>query len=185
MKSITHYALIAFAAGMTTIVACGGGDEPKFHTPSPATPSVPPTVTPTPSGTATTASGATATGDSGAAKPAAGAAGVSDEVLAKGATVYKEYCQTCHMAGGEGTPGVFPPLAESEFLKDKAKSLDAILNGLQGEITVKGQKYNNVMVKLPANYDNEAASAVINYAVQRFAAGAWTTTPDEVAKTRK
>ncbi|MBL7987385.1 MAG: cytochrome c [Chlorobi bacterium] len=184
MKSISHYALIAFAAGMTTIVACGGGDEPKFHTPSPATPSVPPSVTPTPSGTEAPATAAT-TGDSGAAKPAAGAAGVSDAVLAKGAEVYKEYCQTCHMAGGEGTPGVFPPLAGSDFLKDKTKSLDAILNGLQGEITVKGQKYNNVMVKLPPNYDNEAASAVINYAVQRFAAAAWTTTPDEVAKTRK
>jgi len=174
MKSISHYALFAFAAGMAMIVACGGGDEPKFHTPSPATPSVTPTVTPAPSGTpaAATQAPATTAGGDAAAKPAA--AGVSDEVLAKGATVYKEYCQTCHQAGGEGTAGVFPPLANSDFLKDKAKSLDAILNGLQGEISVNGQ-----------NYDNEAAAAVINYAVQRFGGGAWTTSTDEVAKTRK
>ncbi|MBK8910125.1 MAG: cytochrome c [Chlorobi bacterium] len=185
MKTISHYALIAFAASMTAIVACGGGEEPKFHTPSPATPSVQPTVTPTPSAPAGAQPPAAAGDQNAAAKPAEGAAGVSDEVLAKGATVYKEYCQTCHQAGGEGTAGVFPPLANSDFLKDKAKSLDAILNGLQGEITVNGQKYNNVMVKLPSNYDNEAASAVINYAVQRFGGGAWTTTADEVAKTRK
>lgn len=181
MKSISHYALIAFAAGMTVIVACGGGEEPKFHTPSPATPSVPPTTTPTPSGTQPPAT----TGTDATAKPSGSTSGVSDEVLAKGASVYKEYCQTCHQAGGEGTAGVFPPLAESDFLKDKEKAMDAILNGLQGEITVKGQKYNNVMVKLPSNYDNEAASAVINYTVQRFGSGAWTTTADEVAKVRK
>jgi hypothetical protein len=35
--------------------------------------------------------------------------------------------------------------------------------GLKGEITVNGQKYNNVMVALPAKYTDADAAAVITY----------------------
>ena len=43
-------------------------------------------------------------------------------------------------------PGVFPPLAKSDYLMaDKARAIRGVIKGQSGEITVNGQKYNGVM----------------------------------------
>lgn len=58
--------------------------------------------------------------------------------------------------------GVFPPLANSDYLvKNKERSIHAIKFGQEGEITVNGTVYNNVM---PAQglSDQEVAD-VMNY----------------------
>ena len=36
--------------------------------------------------------------------------------LLDGEEIYMTRCLSCHMANGEGVPGVFPPLAESEYV---------------------------------------------------------------------
>lgn len=60
--------------------------------------------------------------------------------------LYRQHCAICHQVEGQGVPGVFPPLAGSDFLKSKREqALRAPLEGLSGEITVNGAKYNGAM----------------------------------------
>ncbi len=43
-------------------------------------------------------------------------------------------------------PGVYPPLAKSDFLmNDTERAIRVLLEGLQGPITVNGQTFNGVM----------------------------------------
>jgi len=81
---------------------------------------------------------------------------------ARGKETYTEICMTCHLANGKGTPGAFPPLADSDYLsKPKSEIIHSVKYGLSGEITVNGQKYNNVMPS-PGLSDKEIAD-VLNY----------------------
>jgi mono/diheme cytochrome c family protein len=80
----------------------------------------------------------------------------------KGEQIYVAKCEVCHQKNGEGISGSFPPLAKSDFLlNDKSKALSAILNGLDGEITVNGEKYNTLM---PAfEFTDEESTDIMNY----------------------
>ena len=69
-----------------------------------------------------------------------------EERIAAGMRIYNQNCAACHQANGQGVTGVFPPLADSDWLKaDKERSISAVLTGLAGEITVNGKRYNGVM----------------------------------------
>ncbi|WP_018461489.1 c-type cytochrome [Thermus oshimai] len=86
---------------------------------------------------------------------------------ADGAKVYGQYCATCHQAKGQGMPGAFPPLAGHvpEILAKKDGRdylIRVVLYGLQGEIQVKGAKYNGAMPSWAQLKDEEIA-AVLNY----------------------
>ena len=85
--------------------------------------------------------------------------------IAKGEKVYKAYCQTCHQANGQGLSTVYPPLAGSDYIKSKPKKeiIKSVTNGLKGEITVNGKKFNGVMVPLPKNYTDDDAANVLTY----------------------
>jgi len=86
----------------------------------------------------------------------------------RGKEVYTTYCVTCHMEAGNSTPGVYPPLAKSDFLKKPIDTLiDVILQGQTGEIVVNDTTYNGQM--LPLNYlTDEQISDVLNYARNSF-----------------
>jgi len=57
-------------------------------------------------------------------------------------------CFACHQAEGQGIPNAFPPLAKSDYLNaDVDRAISAVINGLTGEITVNGKKYNSVMTR--------------------------------------
>jgi mono/diheme cytochrome c family protein len=88
-----------------------------------------------------------------------------EQSVKRGEEVYNANCITCHMQKGEGMEGAYPPLAKADFIaKDKTgkQSIGAILNGLSGEITVNGKKYN---VPMPAqNYlTDQQIADVLNY----------------------
>src|SRR5687768_16422856 len=75
---------------------------------------------------------------------------IQEDALAKsikeGKTLYASYCSMCHQPEGQGIAGAFPPLAKSDYLMaDTKRAIGVVKNGLQGEVTVNGQKYNNVM----------------------------------------
>ncbi len=77
-----------------------------------------------------------------------------------GERVFSANCIACHQASGQGVPGVFPPLAESDFLNaDKTRAIGIVVNGLQGEVTVNGKKFNNVMPRLGLS-DEDIASVL-------------------------
>ncbi|SNZ01452.1 copper-containing nitrite reductase [Flagellimonas pacifica] len=84
------------------------------------------------------------------------------EKMESGKQIYAKTCFACHQANGEGIPNAFPPLAESDYLNaDVNRTIDIVLNGKTGEITVNGQKYNSVMTKQAIS--NEEVADVLTY----------------------
>ena len=49
-------------------------------------------------------------------------------VMEKGKRVYTQLCFACHQGEGQGLPGVFPPLAKSDYLMaDKTRATDSTI----------------------------------------------------------
>jgi len=93
-------------------------------------------------------------------------------------------CTACHQATGLGLPGVFPPLAESEWVNGPAENLIRIqLRGLMGKITVKGKEYNSVMPPNAAMTDQQIAD-VLTYVRSNFGNKAEAVTPAMVTALR-
>jgi mono/diheme cytochrome c family protein len=110
-----------------------------------------------------------------------------EQSIKRGEEVYTANCLTCHMQKGEGMEGAYPPLAKADFItKDKTgkKSIGVILNGLSGEITVNGKKYN---VPMPAqNYlTDQQIADVLNYVRNNWGNKAKAITEDMVKAERK
>jgi mono/diheme cytochrome c family protein len=85
------------------------------------------------------------------------------ESILRGEKVYIANCQSCHMPAGEGIPGVFPPLAKSDYLmKDQKRAIRSVLHGVSGEITVNGQLYSMEMPGQEHLTDQEVAD-VLNF----------------------
>lgn len=84
-----------------------------------------------------------------------------------GEGVYSGFCMRCHLSQGEGVEGIYPPLADSNWLSEKrAKSIKAVKYGLKGEIEVNGKTYNNNMTSMGLT-DREVAD-VMNYIMNNF-----------------
>ena len=99
-----------------------------------------------------------------------------------GDVVYKKTCITCHQANGEGLPNTYPPLAKSDFISDKEKTIAQVIKGYSGELTVNGKKYNSAMPAQQLN--DEEVAAVLTYVYGNFGNGGTTVTPDEVKAVR-
>ncbi len=105
------------------------------------------------------------------------------ERIEAGKVLFSMICAACHQPTGQGIPARFPPLARSDFLNaDKHRALKIVLNGLQGEVTVNGQRFNNSMPKLPLN-DEQVANA-LTYVYNSFGNSGKEVTPAEVAAAR-
>ena len=90
-----------------------------------------------------------------------------EALLSKGKFVYQAQCQVCHRVDGKGIEGKIPPLAESEFLNNHIeKGIDIVLNGLEGEIEVNGQKYDSRMPKL--DLSEEEVASVLSYVLNKW-----------------
>ena len=78
-----------------------------------------------------------------------------------GAVVYASKCAACHQASGLGIPGVFPPLAGSEWVAGSDKVLVQIpLHGVAGSIGVKGVTYQGAMPSFSTLSDEEIAAVL-------------------------
>ncbi len=100
--------------------------------------------------------------DSAVAVHAAEASSQSlDERIANGGKIFSAHCAACHQANGQGLPGAFPPLAESDYLAaGTGVAVAAVLNGLSGPLTVNGTDYNAVMPSLSYLSDSDVADVV-------------------------
>src|SRR5437660_10489678 len=66
----------------------------------------------------------------------------------RGKKIFSANCQTCHQANGLGVAGQYPPLAGSEFTTGGSRRPAMIvLKGLQGPVTVKGQKFGAAVMQ--------------------------------------
>ncbi|WP_179334265.1 copper-containing nitrite reductase [Winogradskyella costae] len=80
-----------------------------------------------------------------------------EEQMEFGKQIYMQNCFACHQNEGQGIPNAFPPLAKSDYLNANVdRAIGVVVNGLSGEITVNGNKYNSVMTKQMISSDDVA-----------------------------
>ncbi len=113
-----------------------------------------------------------------------GGAPASKEVrIERGRRVFQMACFACHQMDGKGLPGVFPPLAGSDFLKaDKARAIRVPLKGLSGAITVNGKPFNNIMPAQP--FTDQQLADVLTYVMNSWGNDFGTVSRDEVKAAR-
>jgi mono/diheme cytochrome c family protein len=86
-----------------------------------------------------------------------------------GGQIFASKCAACHQATGLGIPGVFPPLAGSEWVLGSDKVLVQIpLHGITGALQVKGASYHGTMPPFNTLSDAEIA-AVLTYVRSHWA----------------
>ena len=106
-----------------------------------------------------------------------------EQSINDGKAIFARTCLACHQSEGQGIKAVFPPLAKSDYLNNnKDKSIDAVLFGLKGEITVNGEKYNSVMPSQTLS-DQEVAD-VLNYVYNNWGNDKTVLTPADIKKRR-
>tara|TARA_B110000459_G_scaffold176125_1_gene199985 strand:- start:16 stop:456 length:441 start_codon:yes stop_codon:yes gene_type:complete len=79
------------------------------------------------------------------------------ESIKRGNAVYSDFCISCHLPNGEGVQNIYPPLANSDYLKSNRRaSIKGLKYGLKGEITVNGLQYNKYMPPMGLSADEIA-----------------------------
>ena len=87
--------------------------------------------------------------------------------LQRGQEIYARNCFSCHQLNGEGVPGVFPPLAKSDFLRENIeRGVRAVCEGLSGEIVVNGRTYAGAMP--PVVIDDADVADVVTYVLNSW-----------------
>lgn len=120
------------------------------------------------------------------AAAAAHAAGTltKEEQIKAGGALFNGTCSVCHQPNGGGLPGVFPPLAKSDFLMaDKHRAIGIALNGLSGAVTVNGTQYNSVMPPMSQLTDDEIAN-ILTFARNTWGNQGVAVSKEEVAQVR-
>jgi nitrite reductase (NO-forming) len=112
----------------------------------------------------------------------AGQATLEDQAAA-GAILFNGTCSVCHQNNGMGLPGVFPPIARSDFLADKKSVIEAVINGISGPITVNDEDYNSVMPPMSHLNDDEIAN-ILTYVYNSWGNPGGVVSIDEVPPTR-
>ena len=68
------------------------------------------------------------------------------DLAVTGRRIYTRNCVACHQANGQGVPGAFPTLVDTDWvLGSEERLVRVLLHGLEGEIVVRGTTYNGVM----------------------------------------
>ncbi len=124
------------------------------------------------------------------ALPASGpaTAGPPVDPLVMGKAAYAQACVLCHMPTGAGQPGIYPPLAKSEWVTGSEERLIRILlHGLKGPVKVNGVDYN--AAAMPAfrkgssyNWSDQKIAAVLTYIRQEWGNAAGPISPEKVTE---
>jgi mono/diheme cytochrome c family protein/glucose/arabinose dehydrogenase len=110
----------------------------------------------------------------------------------RGLALYRNICQACHGADGNGVNGLAPPLNNSDWVTGDKKRLAAVvLYGLSGPITVSKKLYKapEVSGEMPGiasntNFSDEDIAQVLSYIRSSWANSADKVTKEEVAGIR-
>ena len=112
-------------------------------------------------------------------------AAAGPEEQADGAAVFSGRCAACHQLTGRGLPGVFPPLAASEYVNgDPGRLARLVLRGLTGPVTVAGATFNGAMPAWADQLKDAEVAAVLTYVRSHFGNSAVEVTADVVARER-
>jgi mono/diheme cytochrome c family protein len=116
-----------------------------------------------------------------------GAPPADDPPSMSGEELYSQ-CATCHEQDGTGLAAVYPPLAGSDIVNGPLQTLIRIvLGGLEGPITVKGERYDGTMPPWGGGPElNDAdAAALLTYVRSAFGNRAGLVTATDVARERE
>ncbi len=124
--------------------------------------------------------------------PAAGAAPAKIDPLVLGKKNYELVCTTCHQATGLGVPGVYPPLAGSEWVNgSEERMIRIVVYGLKGPLHVKGANFGAAAMPVFGkvagsgyNWNDEKIAAVLSYVRQEWGNKSAPITADKVAAIR-
>ena len=85
-----------------------------------------------------------------------------DQSIEEGTLIYQDFCLQCHGSEGKGESGVFPPLAQSDYLMENiTQSIQGIKYGMRGVMVVNGVVYEGMMAA--QGLDDEEIADVMNY----------------------
>ncbi len=102
-----------------------------------------------------------------------------------GKQVFVTVCQVCHQPNGQGLPGVYPPLAGSEWAQGtEERIVRIVLLGLHGPIKVAGRDFNNAMSPVGLTLKDEQIANVLTYVRQEWGNKAPEVKPETVARIR-
>lgn len=106
-----------------------------------------------------------------------------------GRRLFTANCVACHQATGQGVPGQFPTLVDSEWVVGGGwvgdnHLIKIMLHGLQGPITVKGAPYNGAMPPWTHLSDDQIA-AILTYIRNEWGNSAPPITAEMVAQIRE
>jgi mono/diheme cytochrome c family protein len=114
----------------------------------------------------------------------------SAESLARGQTVYMQVCFACHQPTGLGLPGMFPPLASSDWVAANKpdRIIRMVLHGFTGPITLNGKPFTSPAPLMPpqgAALSDKQIADVLTYVRNNFGNKAAAVTPEQVAAIRE
>jgi len=81
-----------------------------------------------------------------------------------GRGVFAANCVACHQTDGEGIAGLYPPLARSEWVVGpEGRVVRILLDGLSGNVSARGAKFNSVMPAFRGLLGDEEIAAVLTF----------------------
>ncbi len=90
------------------------------------------------------------------------------ETYQQGMRLYEINCADCHGKHGEGLKSLYPPLANSDYLKANLANVPCIIkNGLEESINVNNKIYKEKMFPIEHLNDVEMTN-IINYILHEF-----------------
>ena len=127
------------------------------------------------------------------AKPSTGEAAVKIDPVAMGKSAFNAVCITCHQATGQGVPGIYPPLAGSEWVNGPSgRVIRIVLYGLKGDVHVEGHDFNAAAMPVfgqvsgsAYNWSDEKIAAVLTYVRQEWGNKSGPISADDVSAARK
>lgn len=113
-----------------------------------------------------------------------------DTALSRGQTVYMQVCFACHQPTGLGLPGMFPPLADSDWVSAKKpdRMIRMVLHGFTGPVTINGKPFTTPAPLMPPQgsaLSDQQIADVLTYVRDSFGGKASAVTPEQVKAIRE
>src|SRR6266481_3627179 len=105
----------------------------------------------------------------------------------RGKKVFMANCAVCHQASGLGSQSQgYPPLAGSEITNGGSRrAAMVVMKGLQGPITVKGQKFGSAVMQPWESLGDQKVADVLTYERQEWGNTGGPVTKEQIAALRK
>lgn len=112
------------------------------------------------------------------------------EVMTKGQQVYMMVCFACHQPTGLGLPGMFPPLASSDWASAPKpdRLIRMVLHGVTGPITLNGKPFTTPAPIMPpqgASLSDDQIACVLTFVRNSFGNKGSAVTADQVKTIRE